>query len=139
MRRVNASCATTHEHHRLGGAVQRYPKNRGSIPRPPRGTSEAPVLRTPTTKQIPALHPASPDKRAARRSGLQGKSTDAGTHSRRRGAGPGTRTGAPFGGLSGKDGKVLSAAIITEQTCPPGLEAYDRRPDHSSPGTRGQE
>src|SRR3546814_10477463 len=44
------------------------------------------ILRTPMPEETPAPHRAFPDKRAARRSGTQGKRTDAGTSSHGRGA-----------------------------------------------------
>src|SRR3546814_19627538 len=56
------------------------------------------VPRAPTPEQTPALHPTFPDKREARRSGIQSKRTAAGTSFRRRGDGFGSwplRPGSP--------------------------------------------
>src|SRR3546814_8729895 len=78
------------------------------------------ILRTPMPEETPAPHRAFPDKRAARRSGTQGKRTDAGTSSHGRGAhlwipAPGSRICTAFGGLSGKVGKWRSCPQT--QTC----------------------
>src|SRR3546814_15704365 len=78
------------------------------------------ILRTPLPEETPAPHRALPDKRAARRSGTQGKRTDAGTSSHGRGAhllipASGFRICTTSGRLSGKVGKWRS--YPQTQTC----------------------